>query len=187
MSSNKGLEQPTDAELIAQAQAGQVESFGDLYSRHVEAIYLFINSRVGSKRDAEDLTENVFLQAFEALDRYEERGAPFSAYLYRIARNLVIDHYRGQEPLEPLEDLDWRYGQEAVAERQVINEQQVKLIKQALAKLPDHYQEVVRLRLLVGLPTKQVAEWMDREPSTIRVIQHRALKALREQLGTGDE
>jgi RNA polymerase sigma-70 factor (ECF subfamily) len=187
MSDNKELKGPSDADLIEQAQAGQVDSFGELYQRHVKAIFLFINSRVGSKRDAEDLTETVFLQAFEALDRYEERGAPFSAYLYRIARNLVIDHYRGQEPLEPLEDLDWRHGEDPVAERQVIDQQQVERIKVALAKLPEHYQEVIRLRLLVGMPTKTVAEWMDREPSTVRVIQHRALKALRDQLGVGNE
>ena len=176
----------SDAELIAQAQAGQVESFGELYQRHLEAIYLFIKSRVSSLHDAEDLTETVFLQAFEALERYEERGAPFSAYLYRIARNLVIDHYRGQEPVEPLEDLDWRYGQEAVAERQMIDQEQVARIEKALARLPDHYQEVIRLRLLVGISTDQVAEWMDREPSTIRVIQHRALKALRKQMDQYD-
>lgn len=183
----EGTGKPTDAELIAQAQAGDVEAFGEIYRRYSEAIYLFINSRVGSKRDAEDLTEIVFLQAFEALERYEERGAPFSAYLYRIARNQVIDHYRAEEPVEPLTDLDWRYGQDPLAEKKVIDQEQAEKIKIALAKLPDHYQEVIRLRLLVGMPTKQVAEWMDREPSTIRVIQHRALNALRKQFGVSDE
>jgi len=182
----KGISVP-DAESIARTKAGELEAFGELYRRYLTPIYRYIRTRVSTDRDAEDLAEMVFLKAFEALETYEERGAPFSAFLYRVARNAVADHYRSQKPVDPLEDLEWLGSNEATAEKGVIDQESIREIKKALAGLPDNYQEVIRLRVIMDFPTEQVAEWMGRKPSNVRVLLHRALKALRHELGVIDE
>lgn len=184
---DRNLTEPSDAELVRLAQSGQVEAFGTLYRRYVEPIFRFTRSRVSSERDAEDLTENVFLKAFEGLDSYEERGAPFGAYLYQVARNSIIDHYRTSKPVESLESAEKYSDDRLGAEKGIVEREAVSKIEQALENLPENYQEVIRLRLMMDLPTDQVAAWMNKKPATVRVLQHRALKALREALGEIDE
>lgn len=176
-----------DAEYIAQFKAGELEAFGKLYRRYLTPIYRYIRTRVSTDRDAEDLAEMVFLKAFEALEKYEERGVPFSAFLYRIARNAVVDHYRSQEPIDPLEEIERFGGSEADTEKSIIDQESMQEINKAMVRLPDHYQEVIRLRVIMDMPTDQVAEWMGRKPSTLRVLLHRALKTLRKELGVVDE
>lgn len=184
--SKRGASMP-DAELITRFKSGDLEAFSELYRRYLSPVYRYIRTRVSTDRDAEDLTEMVFMKAFEALDTYEERGAPFSAYLYRIARNATIDHYRSDEPVDPLVDLEWIESGDVEIEKRLIEQQLVSKIMRAMNALPENYQEVIRLRVLLDLPTRQVAEWMGRKPSTVRVNLHRALKALRKELGTTDE
>src|SRR5512135_1339680 len=81
-------------DLIARARRGDVQAFGELYEHSLDAIYRYIFYRVGEVAEAEDLTETVFLKAWEALDRYEVRDVPFTAWLYRIAHNVIIDRHR---------------------------------------------------------------------------------------------
>ncbi|MFV9675921.1 MAG: sigma-70 family RNA polymerase sigma factor, partial [Anaerolineales bacterium] len=95
-----------DARLIERAKRGEVEAFGCLYERYLESIYRYIRTRVAEDRTAEDLTETVFLRSFESLSRYKEKGLRFSAFLYQIARNLLVDHYRQKEEELPLESAD---------------------------------------------------------------------------------
>ena len=94
-----------DTETIRRAIAGEVEAFGELYDRYVDAMYRFIRFQVNGEEDAEDLTETVFLRAFEGLPGFRtgRRMTNFRAWIYRIARNLVIDHYRAQKPALPLD------------------------------------------------------------------------------------
>ena len=178
---------PSDATLIRRARKGEVDAFGELYKRYLERMYRYIRMRVDEDQTAEDLTETVFLRAFEALDTYQERGHPFSAFLYQIARNLLADHYRkpgeelGLEVIGPVasEDADphaWAMGQERRA-----------ALKQALEALPKHYQEVIRLRVLMGLSSTEVADWLGRSPGATRVLLHRALKAMRRALEDEDD
>src|SRR3989337_814471 len=84
----------SDFDLISRAQSGDADAFGELYLRYVNPIYRYIRMRVGDTQVAEDLTEMVFLRSFKSLPDYRERGHPFSAFLYRVARNMLIDHYR---------------------------------------------------------------------------------------------
>ena len=173
---------PSDADLITQAQNGQVEAFGKLYERYLDPIYRYIRTRVDATEEAEDLCEAVFLRSFEALDRYQERGHPFSAYLYQVARNQLADYYRSQtanvdleqivEPADPRGDPEASYAQ---------REQYVRAVRK-LGELREDYQEVIQLRVVLELPTDTVAVWMDRSPGAVRVLLHRALVALRENL-----
>lgn len=176
-----------DGELVRAAKSGDTDAFGELYRRYLDPIYRFIRSRVSTETDAEDITEIVFLKAFESLDRYEERGAPFGAFLYQVARNMLVDYYRSAEPLEALDAAEPHSDSGPGAEKRLIDQESVNKVEAALATLPEHYQEVIRLRLMMDLPTDQVAAWMNRKPNSVRVLQHRALKALKEALGANDD
>ena len=170
---------PSDAELIARAKDGQVEAFGQLYERYLDPIYRFIRMRVDGERDAEDLCETVFLRTYEALDRYEDRGHPFSAYLYQVAKNLLADHYRHQSKLEPESESDTA-GDESSGDRD--QQEELLAVAQALGQLSEDYREVIRLRVVLELPTETVASWMGRSPGAVRVLLHRALRELHQTL-----
>ncbi|MGH2606784.1 MAG: RNA polymerase sigma factor, partial [Anaerolineales bacterium] len=96
--SDRDLNNPPDSELVVRAQQGDRAAFGKLYTRYLTPIYRYLRSRLSDPRDAEDLTESAFLKAYQALPRYRERGWPFSAYLYQVARNALADHFRRQRP-----------------------------------------------------------------------------------------
>lgn len=170
---------PSDAELIARAKGGQVEAFGQLYERYLDPIYRFIRMRVDGERDAEDLCETVFLRTYEALDRYEDRGHPFSAYLHRVAKNLLADYYRHHSKSEPEGELE-SAGDESGGDRD--QQEELLAIAQALGQLSEDYREVIRLRVVLELPTETVASWMGRSPGAVRVLLHRALRELNQNL-----
>lgn len=175
----------SDAELIALAKGGEAEAFGELYRRYLDPIYRYVQVRVSDDSLAEDLSEMVFLRAFETLGSYRERGHPFSAFLYRVARNLVVDHYRRREELS-LEHAPEQAGPMDVA-GEVARREQLRSVQAALAKLPEDHQEVIRLRVVLGLPTAEAATWMGRSEGAVRVLLHRALKSLRERLGDAEQ
>ncbi len=173
---------PTDADLINRAQSGEIEAFGELYSRYLDPIYRYVRSRVEETADAEDICEAVFLRSFEALDRYQERGHPFSAYLYQVARSQLADHHRTKEIWVDLEQVAKPAAPNGDPEAAVALNERLMDIVVAMGNLPDDYQEVIRLRVILELPTSTVAMWMDRSPGAVRVLLHRALSALREAL-----
>lgn len=176
---------PTDSELIARAQGGEVEAYGALYERYLDPIYRYIMMRVDQQSDAEDLCETVFLRAYEALDRYQEQGHPFSAYLYQVARNLLADYYRRKDQEFDLDEAANQPEPGLNPDGQLELQEQIGAIALALGSLPEDYREVIRLRLVMELPTTTVAEWMDRSPGAVRVLLHRALIALRQNLNEG--
>jgi RNA polymerase sigma-70 factor (ECF subfamily) len=171
----------TDAELISLAQGGEVEAFGQLYERYLDRIYRYVRSRVSQERVAEDITEMVFLRSFESLDSYEDRGHPFSAFLYQVARNLLVDHYRQAEDHVPLQRVENTESDTFDSEQSTIQRERMAVLVEAMAHLPDEYQEVIRLRVLMQLPTAETAEWMDKSDGAVRVLLHRAMKALKKQ------
>ncbi len=177
--SNKG---PKDSELISRAKEGEIEAFGELYQRYIDLIYRYIRSRVSEDGSAEDLTEMVFLKAFETLDRYQERGWPFSSFLYKVARNQLADHYRRQKDEVSLEEANDLEAPTNSLDRGAILDERIQVLQNALEKLPEDYQEIIRLRVLLEIPTPDVAAILNRSEGAIRVLLHRALKALRKQM-----
>lgn len=171
-----------DAVLIARARAGEVECFGELYRRYFVSIYRYLRLRVEDERDAEDLAETVFLRAFQSLRGYRERGWPFSAFLYRVAKNALVDHYRQQKSQEPLSAAEHIETSPGPLDEGVIRSEEAEAVGKALAELPADYQEVIRLRVLLGMPTPSVAAWMGRSQGAIRVLLFRALRSLRRRL-----
>jgi RNA polymerase sigma-70 factor (ECF subfamily) len=172
--------QMTDSQLISQAKAGSIDAFGHLYERYFDQIYRYVRSRVREDHIGEDLCEDVFLKAFTALDGYQDRGHLFSAFLYQVARNQLVDHYRKRRTDTPLESVEERAAQTESLDDTIIHKNRVQLVMKSLESLPEDYQEVIRLRILLELPTTTAAEWLNRSEGAVRVLLHRALNALRE-------
>ena len=172
---------PNEGQLIAQAQAGDKAAVSTLYEAYVQAIHSYIGYRVESDMIAEDLTAEVFLKMVQGLPRYRDVGAPFGAWLYRIAATQVADHYRHHRRIVDLsenqatDDTD-PFGKTAKKEER-------QRLRQALAALPTDFQTLLILRFMQGQPHSLVAAALNKSEAAIRVMQHRALKALAHELG----
>ncbi len=179
-----------DHELIKRAQRGDQHAFGDLYEIHAPAIYRYLLAHVDNVMDAEDLTCEVFLKAWQSLPKYIERGVPFLAFLFRIARNALVDHYRQSNRLDhkSLDDMDG-YKAEGMMElgEMVGNQLEHQQILRILKKLKADYQSVLILRFISELSPEETAQVMKRSVGAIRVLQHRALNALRQEIDRSDE
>jgi len=185
--SEESIQTLDDARLIERAKRGEVEAFGCLYERYLESIYRYIRTRVADDRTAEDLTETVFLRSFESLGRYKEKGLRFSAFLYQIARNLLVDHYRQKEEELPLESADQISVSPSRIDDIIVIQDQVDSLRVGLDALPEEYREIIRLRVLLELSTTECAEWIGRSEGAVRVLLHRAMKALKRQVVKDNE
>ncbi len=172
----------SDAELVTMARQGDAEAVGQLYDRHHERIFRYVWSRTGDAHSAEDLTSETFTRMVSNLARYRPTGAPFEAWLYRIARNLVVDHYR-RESLRtsvPLEEAD-NWGAQ-VTNTDLENRLAAEQVRQALTQVDGNLREVVELRFLAGLSLQDVAQLLGKSIPAIKSLQHRGLQALRDVL-----
>lgn len=177
---------PNDDALIRKAQAGDIDAFGELYVRYVAMIYRYVRTRVNDMQIAEDITEQVFLNVFRALAGYRPEGKKFSAYVYRAARNAVIDHYRKPSTDYLVGDQPQALVNVRALDDGLIESEHLAQIMRSFGELPVEYQEVIRLRILLDIPTVTVAEWLDKSQGAIRVLLHRALKALRKRVEEED-
>lgn len=171
-----------EAALVQRAVARDAEAFGKLYDIHVDRIYKHIYYRVGSEHDAEDLTQQVFLKAWQAIHRYKKMSTPFVAWLMTIAHNLVVDFYRTRKDRAYLEAeilaSDPALNPEEVAETSL--EQQ--RVRRAILQLGSDEQQVVLLRLVEGFEFAEIASALKKKEGNVRVILHRALVKLRKIL-----
>ncbi len=158
-----------------------------LYDRFVEKIFKYICHKVGSKTDAEDLTAQVFLAAWEAIGGYQWTGRPFEAWLYRIAHNAVVDHFRMRREALPLHEVAVADETRVTLEELTQRRMNADGLRRVLLQLTEDQQEVVILRFFEGYRTDQVAQIMDRQPGAVRALQHRALVRLCEILRASPE
>jgi RNA polymerase sigma-70 factor (ECF subfamily) len=166
---------PDETSLIRRAQSGDAGAFGRLYDAGVDRIYRYIFFRVTDLEIAEDLTSEVFLKAWENLHRYRP-GGPFIAWLYTIARNTVIDHYRTRKQSVSLDETVIKLDPHL--EEKVDLQDEVETLKRAMQHLTDQQREVLTLRFLVELDTGQIAGRMRKSEGAVRALQMRALQAL---------
>jgi RNA polymerase sigma-70 factor (ECF subfamily) len=169
--------------FVAAAQAGDPEAFGGLFDQYHELVYRYIVSRVGRPSDAEDLTQLVFVKALEALPRYERRGVPFGGWLFKLARNVVIDFVRTRRDHADLELVEFRADPDRGPDDLAALRQDVDAVGHALRRLTDEQREAIELRFFAGLSAKEAAEAMGKQEGTVRGLQFRALAALRRELG----
>ncbi len=171
---------------MARAVRGDAEAFGDLYERYLDDIYRYIYCRVNDACETEDLTEAVFLRAWEALDRYDAGALHLRALLYRIAHNLVVDRHRARkdeaaidgaaEPSAPAHE---------EPEARLLARERTAQLAAALERLDPAQRQVVSLRFVAGMSHAETARIVGKSDGAVRVLQHRALAALRAMLGKG--
>jgi len=169
--------------LVAEARAGDAWAFGRLFDHYHLPVYRFVASRVRRPSDAEDLTQLVFVKALEALPRYESRGIPFGGWLFRLARNAVIDHVRTSHEHADLAQSVERAGDEAGPDDLAVIRQEIEAVRSALSTLTDDQRDAIALRFFAGLSAREAAEAMGKQEGTIRGLQFRAIAALRRELG----
>ena len=173
--------------LVAEARSGDEWAFGMIFGHYHEAIYRYIASRVHRPSDAEDLTQLVFVKALEALPRYESRGVPFGGWLFRLARNAVIDFVRTRHDHAELDMVAERAHGDAGPDEIAVIRQELDAVGAALATLTDDQREAIELRFFAGLSAREAAEAMGKQEGTVRGLQFRAIGALRRQLGVEEE
>jgi RNA polymerase sigma-70 factor, ECF subfamily len=174
---------PNEAALIQAAQQGDKKAVSTLYEAYAQGIYRYISYRVESDVIAEDLTSEVFLKMIRNLPRFQQTGAPFVAWLYRIAATQVADFYRAGKRYTQQELSDEQANDDTDPLNSIDREEERETLRAALQKLSQDHQNLLILRFMQNLPHHEVAEIMGKSEANIRVMQHRALKALAEQLG----
>jgi len=172
--------------LVERARAGDRQAFGELYDRYAALTFRHFHCLVGDRQTTEDLTAQTFLQALQAIGRYEERGIPFQVWLLRIARNLAINHWRirrnhsnGDNGLERKDSMP---SPESLCEAKLLEEE----VWRAVRRLRGDQRQVIVLRFVDGLSYPEVAQVLGKSIGAVRVVQYRALSALRRALEDGD-
>lgn len=168
---------PGEAHLVREAKSGNSEAFARLYDAYIARVYRYIYFRVTEAVTAEDLTSQVFLKAWESLDRYEMGSSPFVAWLYTIARNLVIDYYRTKKESVSLEDVHTLRSHETPVE-EVESRFDLQAMRDALQFLTDEQQQVLVLKFIAGLPNENIARIMNKREGAVRALQMRALQTM---------
>jgi RNA polymerase sigma-70 factor (ECF subfamily) len=166
--------------LVERARQGDRDAFGLLYDRFQPEIVRYLAHRVGDPDTAEDLAQHVFLKAWQAIPRYEARGVPFKAWLYRMAHNQMVDHFRTRKQTTDLDGID--VPEEAEAEALVLAGEMSAALEAALARLSEDHRQVLTLRFLMEKSAREIGEIMGRKEVTVRGLQMRALQALRREI-----
>ena len=166
-------------ELVARGQQGDRDALEELYLIHFDRIYSYLHVSVGNRHDAEDLTTQTFLKMLEKIGSFKWQSAPFSAWLFRIAHNLAMDHFRARRRWQPEEEVPETPGEEEpsaelVAMQTIGRESMLKLID----RLSPEQQQVLTLKFVFNLPNAEVAAILDKTEGAIKSLQHRALVSL---------
>jgi RNA polymerase sigma-70 factor (ECF subfamily) len=172
-----------DIDLI-QRSAEEPAAFGELYERHVKRIYNYIYYRTSNHHDAEDLTARVFQRALRHAGGFEDKGVPVSAWLYRIAHNLVANFHRdrSRKPVVPLEDRDFTSETGAHPEAKAITSDDIESLLEHVHALPDDRQQLLILKFVERLPNAEIGEIMGRTEGAIKSLYHRTLNSLRDEM-----
>jgi RNA polymerase sigma-70 factor (ECF subfamily) len=170
--------------LLVQRAGSEPDAFGELYERHVHKIYNYIYYRTGNHDDAEDLTARVFQRALKHVANFQDQGVPFSAWLYRIAHNLVANWHRdrSRRPVIPLEDHMFVRGLGTHPESETIAIEEREMLLAAVQRLPPERQQLLILKFVERLSNAEIGSIMERTEGAIKSLYHRTLNALREEV-----
>ena len=176
-----------EAELAQRASQRDPDAFATLYTAYVEKIYKYIYYKVGNPSEAEDLCEQVFLKAWEAIGRYTWYGYPFSSWLYRLAHNLVVDHYRTQREILPLNDTMLIREEPIDPEVALARSLGANDLRRAILRLTPEQRQVICLKFIEGYSNSEIATLMQKKEGAIRALQYRALRSLQAILEAEEE
>lgn len=172
-----------EEKLVRSAVRGDSSAFGALYDHYQAIIYRFILIKVGRREEAEDITHQVFLSAWQKMASYKHRGFPFSSWLYQIARNQVIDHYRSNKNDVSLDASDPESFAAAVDHQADLGEKmQIEKVRIAIARLKPDYQDVIILRFVEDMSIKEASAALGKSEGAVKLAQHRAIRELKKIL-----
>ncbi|MEK6222978.1 MAG: sigma-70 family RNA polymerase sigma factor [Chloroflexota bacterium] len=179
----------TDEEALALAAKGDSEAFGVLYDRYIDRIYNYIFYRTGNQHDAEDLTSKVFIRAMKHISNYTDRGVPLSAWLYRIAHNLVANWHRDNSRKQDvaLDEGMWINSDAELPESILMRSEKDQGILLLVQSLPEDRQSLLVLKFVEHLSNAEIGQIMDKTEGAIKSLYHRTLLSLREELGNGNK
>jgi RNA polymerase sigma-70 factor (ECF subfamily) len=174
----------SDEDALSRAAQGDSEAVGVLYDRYVERIYNYIYYRTSNQHDAEDLTSRVFTRAIKHITNYEDRGLPFSAWLYRIAHNLVANWHRDNSRRQVV-GLDESFnisGTQEQPETLVVRSEEENFLMGLVSNLPEDRQQLLILKFVDHLSNAEIGEIMGRTEGAIKSLYHRTLISLRDEV-----
>ena len=169
--------------LVERAQAGDREALEELYLIHFDRIYSYLHVSVGNRHDAEDLTTQTFLRMLESIGKFRWQSAPFSAWLFRIAHNLAMDHFRANKRVQPEEEVPEPEPDEATsAEAGALESIGRKSMLDLIEDLSPEQQQVLTLKFVFNFANAEAATILGKTEGAIKSLQHRALVSLQKQL-----
>lgn len=174
-----------EEDLLLSASRGDRDAFGTLYERYVERIFNYVYYRTGNLHDAEDLTARVFQRAMNHINSYTDRGVPFSAWLYRIAHNLVANWHRDRSRRQeiPLSDVPVVPSKEDRPEARLVRSQEQDSLLRLIRQLPPERQTLLILKFVEDLSNAEIGQIMGRSEGAVKSLYHRTLLSLRDELG----
>lgn len=181
-------DQSEESKLVERAKTDK-DAFGQLYERYYKRIYDYVYYRTGNVDDAEDLTARIFMRAMRHIGRYQDQGVPFSAWLYRIAHNLVANWHRdnSRRKVISIDDIThWKVSDDSPEFTAQLIQDQDMLIK-AIKRLPADRQELLLFKFLERLSNAEIGAIMGRSEGAVKSLYHRTLLALREDLNGARE
>ena len=171
--------------LVERAQKGDRAALEELYLIHFDRIYSYLHMSVGNRHDAEDLTTQTFLKMLESIGKFRWRTAPFSAWLFRIAHNLAMDHFRANRRWQPEEDVpEPDPGEESAAEEEALESIGRKSMLDLIENLSREQQQVLTLKFVFNFSNGEAATILGKTEGAIKSLQHRALVSLQKQIAT---
>lgn len=173
-----------EEDILARASQGDKDAFGALYERYAERIFNYVYYRTGNQHDAEDLTARVFQRAMNHIRNYTDRGVPFSAWLYRIAHNLVANWHRDRSRKQEIaiDDLPVLPTKSDHPERNLVRSQEQEALLRMIRKLPPERQNLLILKFVENMSNAEIGNIMGRSEGAVKSLYHRTLLALRDQL-----
>lgn len=173
-----------EEKILSRASQGDREAFGQLYERYLERIFNYVYYRTGNLHDAEDLTARVFQRAMNHIKNYTDRGVPFSAWLYRIAHNLVANWHRDRSRKQeiPLDDLPVIPAKGDHPERNLVRSQDQESLLRMIRRLPSERQNLLILKFVEDMSNAEIGQIMGRSEGAVKSLYHRTLLSLRDQL-----
>jgi RNA polymerase sigma-70 factor, ECF subfamily len=169
--------------LVGLAQEGDREALESLYLLHFDRIYSYLHLSVGNRHDAEDLTTQTFLKMLESIGRFRWKRAPFSAWLFRIAHNLAMDHFRATKRLQPEEEVPEPEGaEESSAEEAALKAIGRRSMLELIENLSHEQKQVLTLKFLFNFSNGEAATILGKTEGAVKSLQHRALASLQRQI-----
>ena len=183
MSANATAQTADLRRLVDLAQQGDREALESLYLIHFDRIYSYLHMSVGNRHDAEDLTTQTFLKMLEAIGRFRWQSAPFSAWLFRIAHNLAMDHFRANKRWQPEEDVPEPEGaEESSAEDEALESIGQASMLELIESLSQDQQQVLTLKFVFNFSNGEAATILEKTEGAVKSLQHRALASLQKRV-----